>query len=110
MDRPTKDLQEPANQSMLIGSTHAESHERREDVAVTRREFIGVAMASSLFAGTQGGRLWAAEETSGIPYRTLGRTGEKVSIVGLGGYHLGSQAEEQESIRIIRTAIDSGIN
>lgn len=45
-----------------------------------------------------------------IPYRTLGRTGEKVSIIGLGGHHIGVQATEKESIRIIRTAIDSGIN
>ncbi len=45
-----------------------------------------------------------------MPYRTLGRSGEKVSLVGLGGYHIGIQSDEQESIRIIRTAIDSGIN
>lgn len=45
-----------------------------------------------------------------MPYRTLGRTGEKVSLVGLGGYHIGVQKEEKESIQIIRTAIDSGIN
>ena len=45
-----------------------------------------------------------------MPYRTLGRTGEKVSLVGLGGYHIGIQKEEKESIRIIRTAIDSGLN
>src|SRR5438552_180879 len=109
MDGPNKNLHEPVNKSRVIGSTHAGSHERREDAAVTRREFLGVAMASSLFAGT-GGSHWAAEQTSGIPYRTLGRTGEKVSIVGLGGYHLGQQADEQESIRIIRTAIDNGIN
>ncbi len=47
---------------------------------------------------------------SGVPYRTLGRTGEKVSIVGLGGAHIGSQDDEKDSIRIIRTAIDNGIN
>lgn len=45
-----------------------------------------------------------------MPYRTLGRTGEKVSLVGLGGYHIWVQKEEKESIRIIRTAIDNGIN
>jgi len=39
-------------------------------------------------------------------YRTLGRTGEKVSLVGLGGAHIGKQADEQESIRIIRSALD----
>jgi predicted aldo/keto reductase-like oxidoreductase len=45
-----------------------------------------------------------------MPYRTLGRSGEKVSLVGLGGYHIGIQPDPQESIRIIRTAIDAGIN
>jgi len=45
-----------------------------------------------------------------MPYRPLGRTGEMVSLVGLGGYHIGIQKEEQESIRLIRTAIDNGIN
>jgi aryl-alcohol dehydrogenase-like predicted oxidoreductase len=47
---------------------------------------------------------------SGMPYRTLGRTGESVSIVGLGGGHIGVQRDEDLSIRIIRTAIDGGIN
>jgi hypothetical protein len=42
-------------------------------------------------------------------YRQLGKTGEKVSVIGLGGHHIGRQKEEQESIRIIRTAIDRGI-
>lgn len=45
-----------------------------------------------------------------IPRRTLGRTGEKVSIVGLGGSHIGKQSDEQESLRIIRTALDQGMN
>jgi aryl-alcohol dehydrogenase-like predicted oxidoreductase len=45
-----------------------------------------------------------------MTYRTLGRTGEKVSMVGLGGYHIGGQSDEQESIRIIRAAVDNGIN
>src|SRR5438876_4241207 len=43
-------------------------------------------------------------------YRPLGRSGEEVSLVGLGGHHIGRQTEEKESITIIRTAIDSGIN
>ena len=44
-----------------------------------------------------------------MPYRTLGRTGAQVSAIGLGGYHVGKQADEQESIRLIRSAIDGGI-
>jgi predicted aldo/keto reductase-like oxidoreductase len=46
-----------------------------------------------------------------IPMRTLGRTGERVSAIGLGGFHLGKpDLLEAESVRIIRTAIDAGIN
>jgi predicted aldo/keto reductase-like oxidoreductase len=40
----------------------------------------------------------------------LGTTGEKVSIIGLGGSHIGWQKTDRESIEIIRTAIDNGIN
>ena len=44
-----------------------------------------------------------------MQYRELGRTGEKVSIIGLGGYHIGKQADAAESISLIRSAIDHGI-
>ena len=40
----------------------------------------------------------------------LGSTGELVSMVGIGGSHLGTQDDENESIQIIRTALDNGIN
>jgi uncharacterized protein len=43
-------------------------------------------------------------------YRQLGRTGEQVSVIGLGGHHIGRQKEEKDSIQIIRAAIDAGIN
>jgi aryl-alcohol dehydrogenase-like predicted oxidoreductase len=50
-------------------------------------------------------------DDSQVPHRTLGRTGERVSAVGLGGFHIGKpELQESESIRIIRTAIDNGIN
>jgi len=77
--------------------------------ALTRREFLetaaGVTVAANLLP-----RAWAAEIKNGIPYRTLGNTGENVSCIGLGGYHIGNQSDEQESIRIVRTALDEGIN
>ncbi len=48
---------------------------------------------------------------STITYRTLGRTGERISAIGLGGWHLGlERVDEPLSLRIIRTAIDRGIN
>nr|WP_199305014.1 aldo/keto reductase [Phormidium sp. FACHB-592] len=43
-------------------------------------------------------------------YRTLGRTNEKVSLIGLGGHHIGRPKEEQEGIKLIQSAIDRGIN
>jgi aryl-alcohol dehydrogenase-like predicted oxidoreductase len=44
-------------------------------------------------------------------YRTLGSTGEKVSAIGVGGWHLGLKTvDEQLAIRIVRSAIDRGIN
>jgi aryl-alcohol dehydrogenase-like predicted oxidoreductase len=46
-----------------------------------------------------------------MPMRALGRTGVQVSLVGLGGWHLGfDYLDEELSIRIVRTAIDNGIN
>jgi aryl-alcohol dehydrogenase-like predicted oxidoreductase len=42
-------------------------------------------------------------------YRKLGRTGEEVSLIGLGGHHIGRQKEDSESIKIIRAAIDAGV-
>jgi aryl-alcohol dehydrogenase-like predicted oxidoreductase len=45
----------------------------------------------------------------GMRYRRLGATHEEVSLLGLGGHHIGRQAEEKESIRIIRAAIDAGV-
>jgi predicted aldo/keto reductase-like oxidoreductase len=46
-----------------------------------------------------------------MPYRVLGKTGEKVSCIGLGGYHLGlPRVEEADAIRIFHAAMDRGIN
>jgi len=48
---------------------------------------------------------------SQIPYRKLGSTGEQVSAIGLGGWHLGFKSiDEEMSIKIIRSALDRGIN
>jgi aryl-alcohol dehydrogenase-like predicted oxidoreductase len=46
---------------------------------------------------------------SPMKYRTLGRTGEKVSMIGLGGFHIGKVRDPEESVRIIRSAINQGL-
>jgi uncharacterized protein len=80
--------------------------------SLTRRHFLelSAAAAAAVVAAGTGGFAWADEVRQGIPYRTLGRTGEKVSLVGVGGSHIGQQKEERESIGIIRAALDRGIN
>jgi len=45
-----------------------------------------------------------------MPMRALGRTGVQVSLVGLGGYHIGLAPDEKTATRIIRAAIDGGVN
>ena len=76
---------------------------------VGRRDFLKSAVAATVVAGA-GSQAWAAQTKEGMPYRALGRTGVKVSAIGLGGYHIGKkEIDEAESIRIIRSAIDRGI-
>ena len=51
------------------------------------------------------------EDSAEMIYRILGSTGEKVSAIGVGGWHLGLQhVDEQLALRIVRSAIDRGIN
>jgi aryl-alcohol dehydrogenase-like predicted oxidoreductase len=77
----------------------------------TRRDFLKTTAAAGL-ATTLGTSMFAADADTrnGIPYCTLGATGEKVSRIGLGGYHIGMPFLETDGIKIIRTALDSGIN
>lgn len=49
--------------------------------------------------------------SSQIPRRILGSTGEEVSILGLGGFHIGLETQTEDEItKLIRTAVDNGIN
>lgn len=77
-----------------------------------RREFLnrlGLGVAGAGLGRRALADATAVEVRNGMPYRTLGRTGERVSLIGLGGAHIGSQPTVAESVRIIRTAIDHGI-
>ena len=72
-----------------------------------RRRFLQTAAATTLMTSLS--NKLSQAKTASVPTRVLGRSGEKISMVGLGGYHLGVP-NEQESIRIVRTALDNGIN
>lgn len=45
-----------------------------------------------------------------IPTRPLGNTGANVSILALGGWHIGDVPDKAEAIRIMHTALDEGMN
>jgi predicted aldo/keto reductase-like oxidoreductase len=85
-----------------------------------RRNFLKLVAAGAAIASTRLKSVMAADNATpgasakpngSIPYRTLGHTGEKVSIVGIGGHHLGrAVVSESESIQIVRTALDNGVN
>ena len=48
---------------------------------------------------------------SNMPQRPLGATGEQVSAIGLGGWHLGlKHVDEALALRLVRTALDGGMN
>ena len=51
-----------------------------------------------------------SERINGIPTRPLGSTGVRVTVLGVGGYHIGKAKDPELGARIIRTAIDEGIN
>jgi uncharacterized protein len=98
-----------------------ERENQKVNEGLTRRGFLEAAVGGTVASAMAGSLLphvdadshahaSAADAKNGVPYRTLGNTGEKVSSVGLGGYHIGMQSDEQDSIRIIRTALDEGIN
>jgi aryl-alcohol dehydrogenase-like predicted oxidoreductase len=46
---------------------------------------------------------------AGIPQRMLGRTGVRVSVLCLGGWHIGAVKDDAEAIRIMHAAIDEGM-
>ena len=74
-----------------------------ESSKIARREFIAGLAAAQAAASLE------ADTSQGMIYRKLGTTGERVSAIGLGGYHIGVPQDEQEGIRIIRAAADHGI-
>jgi len=104
-----KKYQQNQEDSPSLHLAEASQTHEAADNEVSRRGFLGFA-AASIFLAQADQQVPRSDSRNGIPYRTLGRAREKVSLIGLGGYHLGKQADPQESIRIIRTGLDEGIN
>jgi aryl-alcohol dehydrogenase-like predicted oxidoreductase len=79
--------------------------------AVSRRNFLqgGVtaaaltSLAVNIVAQTTGA------SSTNVPTRPLGKTGERVSIIGVGGAHIAGIKDDAEAIRLMHTAIDEGV-
>ncbi len=70
----------------------------------SRRQFLTKAALSAALVQT------GSAAPTGLPTRILGKTGQRVSIICLGGWHIGAVPDEKEAIRIMHAAIDEGIN
>src|SRR5512134_1169302 len=99
-------------------------------IDLTRRNFLRASIAGTIvgplaalnwrpletvsLATSKGHDLGFAPRTvavvNGMPYRYLGKTGAKVSLLGVGGWHIGAISSEQEAVAVIRTALDEGVN
>ena len=65
----------------------------------------GIATAPALSGSAE------AQSSSGaIPQRSFGRHPDKISVLGVGGHHLGNAATVGEATAIVHEAVDSGIN
>ena len=74
----------------------------------SRREFIQAAAGAALLAEQVIAQTSSASAT-GLPTRVLGRSGVRVSVIGLGGWHIGSVKDDNEATRIMHAAIDEGL-
>jgi uncharacterized protein len=76
---------------------------RRKFLQGGARAATAAALANEVLAQT------STASATGLPTRVLGRTGQRVSILCLGGWHIGSVKDDNEAIRIMHAAIDEGM-
>jgi predicted aldo/keto reductase-like oxidoreductase len=91
----------------------------RRDFLKTASTAVGAAATAQLLTNLLSAEQTAAAnqspgstraESREMIYRTLGSTGERISAIGLGGYHIGvTRITDQDSIQLTRRAIDRGI-
>lgn len=75
----------------------------------SRRDFFQSVFGSALAASLAQQAIAQQDSSAGLPTRKLGRTNEQVSILCLGGWHIGAVSNKDEAIRIMHAAIDEGM-
>ena len=75
-----------------------------------RRDLLYTVSAATLAAQLEQLQALSPSPSAGaVPTRLLGRTGVRVSALGLGGFHLGLIAERAAAVRLLHAAVDQGI-
>ena len=82
---------------------HESKSSRRQFVQSAGAVMSAAALAKQVMAQT------SSASATGLPTRVLGRTGQRVSIICLGGWHIGSVQDDAEAVRIMHAAIDGGL-
>jgi aryl-alcohol dehydrogenase-like predicted oxidoreductase len=83
--------------------------ERRDFLKSATAASVGAAIATNAQTSRAANTPVKRPESPDMIYRELGTTGERVSAIGMGGYHLGKQTDSAESIRLMHAGIDHGI-
>ena len=78
--------------------------------STTRRQFLQTTLAGAAALGVEAAASAADDAGArGLPTRPLGKTGERVSVLALGGWHIGAVKDPQEAVKIMHAAIDEGL-
>jgi predicted aldo/keto reductase-like oxidoreductase len=77
--------------------------------AESRRQFLGTAVAAGAAFGLASAAAADDESAKGVPTRPLGKTGQRVSIICLGGWHIGAVKDKKEAVKIMHAALDEGL-
>ncbi|MFN4259235.1 MAG: aldo/keto reductase [Gemmataceae bacterium] len=75
----------------------------------TRRDFLQTSLAGAAALGLSAAVGADDAAGKGLAMRPLGKTGVKVSLICLGGWHIGSVKDDNEAVKIMHAAIDEGL-
>lgn len=90
--------------------TQAEKMNRRSFLQRLGLLGVGVAAGGCALAEEPAAETRLTSQEGEMPMRQLGRTKEKVSLLCVGGFHLGLLPTEEEAVRLVREAVDAGVN
>ena len=93
-----------------MSTTGSRRHFLQGTTATAALAIAGCAHATGAPASSPSAKLSSGARGAPIPRRPFGGTGVEVSILGIGGSHLGEAPSEAEAIRIVHEAIDAGVS